>query len=257
MNWNIQRVAFITIISKEVGRFMRIWRQTLLPPVITQSLYFIIFGGFIGSQIRNINGVPYMEFIVPGLVMMAVITAAFTNVSFSFYAAKFMRNIDEILIAPVNPAVMLAGYVGGGIIRGLFTGITVFLVSLFFVRPDVHSFLVLFLFALLTSAVFSLAGFLNAVYSNSFDEVGVFTTFVLVPLTYLGGVFYPVTSLPPVWQKIAQLNPIVFMVDGFRYGVTGAQEFSLLINTGLLLVVLAILIGVNLYVLKKGAGLKT
>ncbi len=256
MNWSIQRVALTTMISKEVGRIFRIWKQTLLPPVITQSLYFIVFGSFIGSQVRNVNGIPYMQFIIPGLVMMAVITAAFTNVSFSFFSAKFMRNVDEVLVAPVHPLTMLAGHIGGGVIRGLLTGATVFGVSLFFVRPEIHSFLILALYTILTSLVFSLGGFLNAVYAKTFDDVGIFSTFALTPLTFLGGVFYPITALPGVWQKISMFNPVVYMIDGFRYSVTGVSEFPLALSSGLLLGLFLVLAVINWYVIRKGAGLK-
>lgn len=252
MNWNTQYVAFYTIFAREVKRFFRIWKQTLLPPVITQSLYFIIFGGFIGSQVREINGVPYMEFIVPGLVMMSVITASFTNVSFSFYASRFMHSIDEILVAPVHPVTMVAGYVAGGSLRGVVTGAIVFLVSLFFARPSIHSVIALTVFATLTAIVFSLGGIINGMYANSFDDVGTFGTFVLTPLTYLGGVFYPVSALPGAWQKISALNPIVYMVDGFRYGVTGLSDFPLAYSGLLLFGVLAIVGAFNVHVIRQG-----
>lgn len=257
MNSKIQWVAYTTIVSKEVGRFMRIWKQTLLPPIITQSLYFIIFGGFIGSQIRNINGVPYMQFIIPGLVMMAIITGSFTNVSFSFYSSKFQRSIEELLVSPMKTWVMLAGYVTGGVLRGLVTGLVVFLVSFFFTQPVIHSFFALLVYAVLTSTIFSLGGFINGVFANSFDDVGVFPTFVLTPLIYLGGVFYPVTALPAVWQKVSVLNPVVYMVDGFRYGVTGTSEFPLVMSAGILLAIMAAVVFVTVQILRKGAGLKT
>lgn len=256
MNWNIQRVAFLTIFTREVKRFFRIWKQTLLPPVITQSLYFIIFGGFIGSQVRTINGVPYMEFIVPGLVMMSIITASFTNVSFSFYSSKFMRSIDEILVAPVHPITMISGYIAGGTVRGLLTGFIVFLVSLFFARPSVHSVLSLAVFATLTAIVFSLGGIINGMYAKSFDDVGTFGTFVLTPLTYLGGVFYPVSALPGVWQTISAFNPIVYMVDGFRFGITGLHDFPLYYSGLLLVLVFVVMTFFNVHVIKKGS-LKT
>jgi ABC-2 type transport system permease protein len=252
MNWKTQRVAFNTIFFREVKRFFRIWKQTLLPPVITQSLYFIIFGGFIGSQVRTIEGVPYMEFIVPGLVMMSVINASFTNVSFSFFASKFMRSIDEMLVAPVHPLTMIAGYVAGGTVRGLLTGFIVFLVSLFFAQPTIHSVTSLALFATLTAIVFSLAGIINGMYANSFDDVGTFSTFILTPLTYLGGVFYPVSALPGIWQQVSSYNPIVYMVDGFRYGVIGVQDFPLYYSTTLLIVFTAALVIFNVWMMNRG-----
>jgi ABC-2 type transport system permease protein len=256
MNTTIQWVAYKTIVAKEVNRFMRIWRQTLLPPVITQSLYFVIFGGFIGSQVRQINGVPYMAFIVPGLIMMAVINGAFANVSSSFYSTKFQRNIEEILVAPVHEAVMLAGYVTGGILRGFLTGALVFLVSLIFVRPAIHDLVAIILFSFLTALVFSIAGLLNALWAESFDDVSTFQTFILVPLTYLGGVFYPIDSLPPIWKTISMLNPIVYMVDGFRHGfVNGGQPIW--IGASILIVLSAILSGIAYTLLRKGKGIRT
>lgn len=256
MNLRIQWVAFSTIVSREVERFIRIWKQTLLPPVITQSLYFIVFGGFVGSQVRDIGGVSYMAFIVPGLVMMTVITSAFTNVSFSFYIAKFQRSIEEILVAPIRPSVMLAGFIAGGVIRALATGAIVFLVSFIFVRPSVHNMLIMLVFATMTALIFSLAGFINGVYANSFDDVGTFPTFVLTPLTYLGGVFYPIAGLPGFWQTVSRFNPIVYMVDGFRSGITGLQEFPLTLSFAILLAVFAALFAGCVVILRRGAGLK-
>lgn len=253
MNWKIQRVAFLTIFNREVGRFLRIWKQTLLPPVITQSLYFIIFGGFIGSQVRNIDGVPYMQFIVPGLVMMTIINSSFTNVSFSFFASKFMHNVDEILVAPVHPLTMIAGYVAGGAVRGLATGFIVFLVSLFFTRPDIHSVIALGFFSVLTALIFALGGFINAMYAKTFDDAGTFATFVLTPLTFLGGVFYPINALPGIWQSLSKINPIVYMVDGFRYGFTGSAELPFVYSVTLLVVFLAALAAFNVRLIRKGS----
>lgn len=257
MNAKTQWVAYTTLVRFEIGRILRIWRQTLFPPIITQSLYFVIFGGFIGSQIRTINGVPYMLFIVPGLIMMSIITAAFTNTSFSFFASKFQRNIEELLVAPIKMSTLLAGYVTSGLIRGLVTGVIVFLVSLFFVRPTINNLFILILFAVLTCIVFSLGGLLNGIYAKTFDDVGIFATFVLTPLTYLGGVFYPITALPPFWQTASRFNPVVYMVDGFRYGITGFNEFPLWSSLGILIVFTLTLGYLCLYLLKKGRGLKT
>ena len=256
MNVHIQWVAYCTIVRKEVGRFMRIWRQTLLPPVITQSLYFVIFGGFIGSQVRQINGVPYMAFIVPGLVMMAVINGAFANVSSSFFSTKFQRNIEEILVAPVHEAVMQAGYVTGGILRGLLTGAIVFAVSFIFVRPAIHDAFAIVLFSFLTALVFSLGGLLNGLWANTFDDVSTFSTFILVPLTYLGGVFYPISALPPFWRNVSLLNPIVYMVDGFREGfVTGGAPTWI---GALILITLSCALSAFTYLLlRRGKGLRT
>ncbi|MFZ2804532.1 MAG: ABC transporter permease [Patescibacteria group bacterium] len=256
MNAHIQWVAYKTIVVKEITRFMRIWRQTLLPPIITQSLYFVIFGGFIGSQVKQIDGVPYMSFIVPGLVMMAVINGAFANVSSSFFGSKFQKNIEEILVAPVHEAVVLAGFVTGGMIRGFMTGILVFIVSLIFVRPAVHNVSAIILFSFFTALVFSLGGLLNGLWAQNFDDVSTFTTFILVPLTYLGGVFYPISSLPPIWRNISYLNPIVYMVEGFRSGFidNGSPAW---IGALILLVLSAVLSIFTYWLLRKGKGLRT
>jgi ABC-2 type transport system permease protein len=257
MNAHIQWVAYKTIVAKEVTRFMRIWRQTLLPPIITQSLYFIIFGGFIGSQVRQINGVPYMAFIVPGLVMMAVINGSFANVSSSFYSAKFQRNVEEILVAPVHESILLAGYVTGGMLRGFITGALVFGVSLIFVRPAVHNLLAVIVFSFFTALVFSLGGMLNGLWAETFDDVSTFATFILTPLTYLGGVFYPISSLPSVWRTVSMINPIVYMVDGFRQGFVDGGNGSNVIGVVVLLALSVALSLVTYVLLRKGKGLRT
>ncbi len=257
MNTHIQWVAFQTIVKKEVTRFMRIWRQTLLPPIITQSLYFVIFGGFIGSQVRQINGVPYMAFIVPGLIMMAVINGSFSNVSSSFFGSKFQKNVEEMLVAPVHEAIMLAGYVAAGVIRGLMTGVLVFLVSLVFVRPEVHSFTSIIVFSFLTALVFSLAGMLNGLWANTFDDIATFQTFILTPLTYLGGVFYPISSLPGFWKQVSLVNPIVYMVEGFRHGFVVGDSQQVWIGAGILVVLSIVLSGWCYTTLRKGAGIRT
>lgn len=251
-HWN----AYATIVRKESNRIFRIWLQTILPPVITQSLYFLIFGGFIGSRVGLIDGVPYMSFIVPGLVMMAVIQSSFMNVVSSFFGMKFMHNVDEILVSPTPNWVMLSGFVTGGVIRGAVVGGAVFAVSVFFTRPTItHPFAIL-LFLLLTAVLFSLAGFLNALYARKFDDTGIFTTFVLVPLTYLGGVFYSVSQLPAVWQKVSLANPILYMVDGFRYGFFGTAGVPVWESAAVLAAVVAALTWYNLYLLKKGTGMR-
>lgn len=252
-----QRIALVTLLTREVSRLFRIWKQTFLPPVITQSLYFIVFGGFIGSQIPPIKGIPYMAYIVPGIVMMSVITSAYTNVVFSVFSQKFQRSIEEILVSPMSYRTMLFGYVLGGVARAFITGSLVFMVSLFFTRPGVaHPFVVLG-FACLTALVFALGGFLNALYAKNFDDAGTFATFVLTPLTYLGGVFYSVQSLPPIFQLISKVNPIVYMVDGFRYGFYDIYDTNPLIGAGFLVVVAGGLMAYNLHLLKKGTGLRS
>jgi ABC-2 type transport system permease protein len=250
-------IALKTIVRKEIVRIVRIWTQTLLPPVITQSLYFVIFGKFVGSRIGQIQGLSYMSFIVPGLVMMAVINSAYANVVSSFFSAKFQRNIEEILVSPTPNWVIVAGYVTGGIIRGIGVGVLVYLVSCFFTKPTVYSFLTVMMFITLTSVVFSLGGFANAMFATKFDDVAIVPTFVLTPLTYLGGVFYSIHSLPDFWQKISMINPILYMVNGFRYGFYGTSDVNVWVSALMLVVMTVILTIVNLRFLDKGFGLKS
>jgi ABC-2 type transport system permease protein len=252
-----QYIAFQTIIRREVGRFMRIWQQTLLPPVITQTLYFVIFGKFIGSQLGDIEGVSYMAFIVPGLVMMAVINSAYANVVSSFFSAKFQRSIEELLISPTRNSVIIAGFIFGGALRGILVGIIVFCVSAFFTKPVIYHPGIIALFIVLTSLVFSAGGLLNAIFAKKFDDIAIFPTFVLTPLTYLGGVFYSIHHLPEVWQTASHFNPILYMVNGFRYGFYGFTDVSVTISAVILIVLTVVLIGINLYLLNKGIGLKS
>ena len=249
--------SFHTIVRKETRRIFRIWPQTLLPSVITQSLYFLIFGGFVGSRVGNMAGVPYMMFIVPGLVMMAVIQNSFMNVVSTFFTAKFMKSIEELMVSPTPPWIMLAGFCTGGIIRGSVTGALVLAVSLFFTRPPVVHPWAIALFLFLTAALFSLGGFLNGIYAKKWDDIGIFSSFVLTPLTYLGGVFYSVSSLPPFWQSVSKLNPILYMVDGFRFGFFGVSGVPVLESAGLLLAGNIVLIIVNLRLLRSGKGMRT
>lgn len=249
-------IALKTILRKETNRILRIWSQTLLPPLITQTLYFVIFGKFIGSQVKAINGITYMEFIVPGLVMMAVIGNAYGNVVASFYGAKFQRNVEEILVSPTPDWVIILGYVLGGVVRGVMVGFLVFFVSLFFAHPVVTHWWAVVLFTFLSSCVFSLAALINGLFARNFDEVAFFQNFILTPLIYLGGVFYSIHSLPAFWQQVSLYNPLVFMINGFRYGFFGFSD----VNPGLCLIILLVLTivltMVNLFLFKKGIGLK-
>ncbi len=250
--WN----AYRTMIRKEAVRIFRIWPQTLLPPLITQSLYFLIFGGFIGSRVGEMGGVPYMAFIVPGLVMMAVIQNSFSNVVSAFFTAKFMRNIEEIMVSPTPNWVVLACYATGGVFRGVVTSGLVYAVSAPFVPPTVAHPWAIAVFLLLTSLLFSMAGFLNAVFAKKFDDIGLFSTFVLVPLTYLGGVFYSVQQLPPFWRTVSGFNPILYMVDGFRYGFFGDAGIPVWRSALVIALVVAALTALNLHLLKKGTGMR-
>lgn len=250
--WN----AYVTIVRKETDRIFRIWTQTLLPPLITQSLYFLIFGAFIGSRIGLVDGVPYMAFVVPGLVMMAVIQNSFMNVVGSFFGMKFMRSVEEIQVSPTPEWVMMAGFVTGGVVRASAIGVIIYAVTFAFVRvPLAHPFAAI-AFLLLTSLLFSLAGFLNAIFAKKFDDIGIFSNFVLVPLTYLGGVFYSVHQLPPLWQTVSKFNPILYMVDGFRYGFFGNAGIPVWQSATLIAFVTIVLAGVNLHLLRKGTGMR-
>lgn len=252
-NW----VAFLTIVRKEITRFMRIWVQTILPPAITMSLYFVIFGNLIGSRIGKMGGFDYMEFIVPGLIMMSVITNSYSNVVSSFFSAKYQRSIEEVMVAPVPNWIMLAGYVSGGVLRGLLIGLIVTCVSLFFVELKIYSIGIIIVTVLLTSILFALAGFLNALFAKSFDDISIVPTFVLTPLTYLGGVFYSIQLLPDFWQGVSKANPIIYMVNAFRYGFLGTSDISINKAFVLILVFIAILTSLCLYLLKRGKGLRS
>ncbi|MGV7959998.1 ABC transporter permease [Photorhabdus tasmaniensis] len=250
-------VALKTLWIKEITRFGRIWVQTLLPPVITMSLYFVIFGSLIGSRIGKMGGVDYMQFIVPGLIMMAVITNSYANVSSSFFGAKFQRSIEELLVAPVPTHIVIAGFVGGGVARGVCVGILVTLVSLFFVPLHIHAWWMIVVTLLMTSILFSLGGLLNSIFAKTFDDISIIPTFVLTPLTYLGGVFYSLTLLPPFWQAVSKLNPIVYMISGFRYGFLGITDVSLTITLGVLTAFIMVFYLVAWYLIETGRGLRT
>ncbi|QQR55671.1 ABC transporter permease [Candidatus Peregrinibacteria bacterium] len=254
--WSIQWIAFKTIVGKEVTRFMRIWPQTLLPPLINQSLYFIIFGAFIGAQIQEMQGVPYMSFILPGLVMMGVINSSFANVVSSFFGSKFQHSIEEILVSPTSKEVVLAGYTFGGMLRGLLVGVLIFAVAFFFVEVQVMHpfFIVAFLF--LTSTLFALAGFLNGLFARKFDDISVFQTFILTPLTYFGGVFYSIESLPPLFQTLSKFNPILYMVDGFRFGFFGFSDVNVWMSLAFLSTCCLGLGLLNWELLRRGYGLR-
>lgn len=250
-------VAFFTILHKEIRRFTRIWVQTLVPPVITMTLYFVIFGQLIGSRIGEMSGFSYMQFIVPGLIMMSSLTNSFSNVASSFYSTKFARNVEELLISPTSPHVIILGYMAGGMARGLSVGVLVTIVSLFFVSFDIHSWFVIFVTLLLTTATFALAGLINAVFARSFDDISIIPTFVLTPLTYLGGVFYSISLLPPFWQIVSKLNPIVYMINGFRYGFLGISDVSLVYTFSVLLIFILGLYSFSYYLISRGIGLRS
>lgn len=256
MNLRVQLVAFQTILVREFLRFMRMWIQTILPPAITTALYFIIFGELIGSQLADIGGYRYMDYIAPGLILMAVITNAYANVVSSFYSSKFQRHIEELLVSPVSNFVILAGYVGGGVMRGLTVGLAVTLVTAFFAEIPLHDLVLILGVALLTSILFSLAGFINGIYAKSFDDISIIPTFVLTPLTYLGGIFYSLDMLPPFWQQVSLINPILHMIGLFRFGWMGIQEVDPM-NSLLLIAGVTLALGYAcLRLLKRGTGIR-
>ncbi len=249
-------ISFSTIVVKEVRRFMRIWPQTLLPPAITMALYFVIFGNLIGPRIGDMDGHAYMDFIVPGLIMMSVITNSYSNVVSSFFSLKFQRSIEELLVAPVPNWIILVGYVAGGVARGLAVGLIVTLLSLFFTELKLQHFWITVLVVFLTAVLFSLGGLINAMYARSFDDISIIPTFVLTPLTYLGGVFYSIALLPEFWQWVSQANPILYMVNTFRYGVLGISDIHIGFSFAMILVFIGLLGAYALHLLNSGRGIR-
>ncbi len=250
-------IAFSTLVNKEILRFARIWVQTVLPSAITTLLYFVIFGRLIGERIGPMDGLDYIDFIVPGLLLMAVITNAYANVVSSFYSSKFSRYIEELLVSPVPNWIVLAGYVTGGVARGLVVGIAVTLVALLFTDISVHSYTLTLLVFVMTAVLFSLGGFINAVYANSFDDISIVPTFILTPLTYLGGVFYSVDLLPSFWQSVSLANPVLYMINAFRYGLLGVSDIPVALALAIILGFILVLIWYSLYLLRHGIGIKS
>ncbi len=257
MNLREQFIAFKTLLTKEVLRFMRIWVQTVLPAAITTGLYFVIFGKMIGSQLNDISGYSYMDYIVPGIILMAIINNSYANVVSSFYSAKFQHHVEEMLVSPMPNYLILLGFVGGGVLRGLVVGLAVTAVSLFFTEPGTFNIAITLVVVILTAVLFSLAGFLNAVFANSFDDISIIPTFVLAPLTYLGGIFYSIDMLPEFWQQVSLLNPIMYMINAMRYGMLGVSDID--VSHALLMIILfvAALFAFSLYLLNKGVGIRS
>lgn len=259
MNTYQKWISFYTILRKDVVRIIRIWPQTLLPSLVTSVLYFTIFGSVLGSRIGEMQGVDYMAFVVPGLVMLAVVTNAYMNSSFTFFSMKFFsRSIDEILVSPTPPWVMIAGFVTGGVVRGILVGALVLITSLFFtgLSLSIASLAIILFFGILTATIFSLAGLVNGIYAKSFDGINIVPTFVITPMVYLGGVFYSIESLPQIVRTVSLFNPVFYLINGFRYGFLGFADVSLATCIGVLAVLIAVLIGINWYLLRTGLGLK-
>ena len=257
MNISQQFTAFKTIVTKEVLRFMRIWVQTVVPAAITTGLYFVIFGQLIGSQLSDVDGYKYIDYIIPGIILMAIINNAYANVVSSFYMSKFSHFIEEMLVSPMPNYLILLGYVVGGVARGLIVGFVVALISMFFTEINIHSYFILFSVVILTAVLFSLGGFINAVYANSFDDISIIPTFVLTPLTYLGGIFYSVEMLPEFWQNVSLFNPILYMINAMRYGMLGVSDIELTTAFSIIILFVVALFTFCLFLLKTGKGIRS
>ncbi len=257
MNAREQFTAFKTLLIKEVLRFMRIWVQTVLPAAITTGLYFVIFGKMIGSQLNDISGYSYMDYIVPGIILMAIINNAYANVVSSFYSAKFQHHVEEMLVSPMPNYLILLGFVSGGVLRGLIVGLAVTFVAMFFTKLGAFNVAITLTVVVLTAVLFSLAGFLNAVFANSFDDISIIPTFVLAPLTYLGGIFYSIDMLPEFWQKVSLLNPIMYMINAMRYGMLGVSDVEVSHALLMILLFVAALFAFSLYLLNRGVGIRS
>jgi ABC-2 type transport system permease protein len=249
-------IAFETLFRKEVLRFMRIWSQTLIPPAVTMCLYFIIFGKFIGSQMREIHGFSYIKYIVPGLVMMSIMTNAYANTASSFFITKFNKSIEEMLVSPMSSLMTLLGFMLGGAVRGILVGAIVMLISLFFTTVPVSHLTILLLMSILAAMVFSLGGLINGIYAKRFDDISFIPTFVLTPLTYLGGVFFSIDQLSPPWRTLSLFNPVLGMVDTFRYGLLGISDISIYMGFSLVTILFIALFFWAFALLQKGTGIK-
>lgn len=249
-------IGLYTMVRKDALRIVRIWSQTLLPPVITTALYFSIFGGFIGSQVAPIQGYTYMQFIAPGLIMMTIITSAYTNTVFTFYVAKWWHTLDEILVSPMPSWAVMAGFLAGGLVRAALTGALVTIVALFFTDLALTHAGVLFGAAFLTALIFSFLGIINAVYAKTMDGISIVPNFVLTPLTYLGGVFYSVTLLPPLFAQLSLANPILYMVSAFRYGFLGIADIPVATSFAVMGAAALFVLLWTMVLFRKGIGVK-
>jgi ABC-2 type transport system permease protein len=256
MNISLNWVALKTLVRKEVLRVLRIWIQTIVPPAITMTLYFIIFGNLIGKRIGDMGGFDYMQYIAPGLIMMSVITNSYGNVVSSFFGAKFGGHVEEMLVSPMSNATIIVGHVAGGVIRGLMVGFMVTMIALGFTDLSIENPFITFSMVILASTVFALLGFTNAIFAKKFDDISIIPTFILTPLTYLGGVFYSIALLPEFWQKVSLGNPILYMVNAFRYGILGTSDISISYAYMIVLFFVIGLFSLNLVLLNRGAGVR-
>ena len=257
MNINEQFISFKTLVYKEFLRFIRIWIQTVLPAAITTGLYFVIFGELIGSQLSDIDGFSYMDYIVPGIILMSIISNSYANVVSSFYGAKFQHHVEEMLVSPMPNYLILLGFIAGGLMRGLIVGTVVTLVASCFTVLAAYNIWIVLCVAVLTSVLFALGGFVNAIYANSFDDIAIIPNFVLTPLTYLGGIFYSVNMLPEFWQQVSYLNPILYMINAMRYGMLGVSDIDIVTAFSIILLFLVVLFSFSLYLLHKGIGIRS
>ena len=249
--------AYMTIVRKEFSRIFRIWPQTILPSLVTSSLYCLIFGNFLSDRIGQMGDYSYIQFVVPGLVMLGVITSSYIHTSFQFFTSKFFsRSIDELLVSPMPPWLIIAGFTTGGVVRGMIVGISILLVALLFAAPVVENIFVVLLFLFLTSLSASLAGLVNGVYAKKIDGINIVPTFVITPLVYLGGVFYSINILPTFWQSVSKFNPVLYIVDGFRYGFLGTSDLPILISVTVMVVLSLIFLAMNWFLIRTGLGLK-
>lgn len=251
-----QFVALKKIAHKETTRILRIWMQTIIPPIISTSLYFLIFGNLLGPRIKNIEGFSYIKFIVPGLIMMSILTNAYNNVSGSFFGAKFQRHLEEILVSPTKPYAIILGYISGGIFRGIGIGTLVTILSMLFTSISFYNIGIVISIAVLTSILFALMGLLNGIFAKKFDDVTIIPTFIITPLTYLGGIFYSISLLPTIWQRITLINPIFYIINAFRYGFLGISDFPIFYSYMMLFVFIIILYSVCYRLIEKGAGMR-
>ena len=257
VNVNLNLIAFYTIVRKEVIRVLRIWIQTIVPPAITMTLYFVIFGNLIGSRVGTMGGYSYMQFIAPGIIMMSVITNSYGNVVSSFFGAKFGGHIEEMLVSPMSNSAIILGHIAGGVLRGLLVGAMVTIIALSFTKLELKYPLITFSMVFLSSVVFSLAGFINALYARKFDDIAIIPTFLITPLTYLGGVFYSINLLPDFWQYASKFNPILYMVNAFRYGLLGESDISISHAFIMLIIFTITLLIISLQLLNRGVGIKS
>ncbi|NIV17614.1 MAG: ABC transporter permease [Woeseiaceae bacterium] len=256
MNIALNLVAVKTIVRKEIVRVLRIWVQTIVPPAITMTLYFIIFGNLIGRRIGQMDGFDYMQYIAPGLIMMSVITNSYGNVVSSFFGAKFGRHLEEMLVSPMSSATIIIGHVAGGVLRGVLVGMLVTVIALFFTKLELRHPLITISVVLLSSTVFALAGFINAIFAKKFDDIAIVPTFVLTPLTYLGGVFYSISLLPEFWQDVSRANPILYMVNAFRYGVLGTSDIGIGTAYAILVIFVVLLFVACQQLMRRGVGIR-